>query len=68
MVRGTWLSKVDEAHAYGLPSKLLAHLRALLKADCAGLPPRTPEDGVRLPLYSLVLHVLLFMYHAWHRS
>ncbi|RZR88462.1 hypothetical protein BHM03_00016037 [Ensete ventricosum] len=67
MVRGTWLSKGDEAHAYGLPPGLLAHLRAVLKTDRAGLASRTSEDGVRLLLYSLVLNnVLLFMYHAWH--
>ncbi|RWW00618.1 hypothetical protein GW17_00036408, partial [Ensete ventricosum] len=54
MVRGTWLSKGDEAHAYGLPPGLLAHLRAVLKTDRAGLASRTSEDGVRLLLYSLV--------------
>ncbi|RRT40759.1 hypothetical protein B296_00030310 [Ensete ventricosum] len=54
MVRGTWLSKGDEAHAYGLPPRLLAHLRAVLKTDRAGLASRTSEDGVRLLLYSLV--------------
>ncbi|THU61461.1 hypothetical protein C4D60_Mb07t23520 [Musa balbisiana] len=62
MVRGTWLSKVDEAHAYGLPSKLLAHLRALLKADCAGLPPRTPEDGVDKDVERNVLEMILSIF------
>ncbi|URE15978.1 SET domain containing protein [Musa troglodytarum] len=62
MVRGTWLSKVDEAHAYGLPPRLLAHLRALLKADCAGLRPRTPEDGIDKDVERNVLEMILSIF------
>ncbi|KAJ8470563.1 hypothetical protein OPV22_024906 [Ensete ventricosum] len=62
MVRGTWLSKGDEAHAYGLPPRLLAHLRAVLKTDRAGLASRTSEDGVDRDVERNVLETILSIF------
>ncbi|XP_072970445.1 uncharacterized protein [Typha angustifolia] len=33
MVRGTWLCKSDRPNTYGLPSRMLAHLRTVLNCD-----------------------------------
>lgn len=46
MVRGTWLSKNDEPHTYGLPPPLLAHLRSILKGDDVEQPPEVPKPDM----------------------
>jgi protein-histidine N-methyltransferase len=45
MVRGTWLSRYDGFPTYGLPPRLLSHLRAVLGCDFGG---STPEADVSI--------------------
>jgi histone-lysine N-methyltransferase SETD3 len=44
MVRGTWLSRYDGFPTYGLPPRMLSHLRAVLGCDFDG---STPEADLR---------------------
>ncbi|WOL19036.1 hypothetical protein Cni_G27833 [Canna indica] len=62
MVRGTWLSHTDKLHIYGLPPRLLSHLRAVLKADGAGLRSSFPGNDIDKEKERSVLETILSIF------
>ncbi|XP_008781907.1 actin-histidine N-methyltransferase isoform X2 [Phoenix dactylifera] len=63
MVRGTWLSKSDKPHAYGLPPPLLAHLRSVLKGDGIEQPPEGPKPDIHKENERAVLETVLSIFN-----
>lgn len=58
MVRGTWLSKSNGPCTYGLPHKLVAHLRSAL--NCGDLMDSAPDVSVNYTMICMIIKYYIY--------